>query len=49
MLLPGFLAYLTGNGLKDPDAVISGSVVESVQLPNDEKAVAEYSRGVVKQ
>lgn len=41
------VAVLTGNGLKDPDTAISTSLIKPVQLPNDEKAVAEHIRGVV--
>jgi threonine synthase len=43
------VAVLTGNGLKDPDTAIAVSVAEPMHLPNDEKAVADYIRGVVKQ
>ncbi|EKN69359.1 threonine synthase [Neobacillus bataviensis LMG 21833] len=42
------VAVLTGNGLKDPDTAINSSLVTPVQLPNDEKAVAEHIRGVVR-
>lgn len=41
------VAVLTGNGLKDPDTAISTSLIKPVQLPNDERAVAEHIRGVV--
>ncbi|MEH7354572.1 threonine synthase [Neobacillus drentensis] len=41
------VAILTGNGLKDPDTAILSSLVNSVQLPNDERAVTEHIRGVV--
>jgi threonine synthase len=43
------VAILTGNGLKDPDTAISASPIKPVQLPNDEKVVAEYIKGVVHQ
>jgi len=42
------VAVLTGNGLKDPDTAINSSLVTLTQLPNDEKAVAEHIRGVVR-
>lgn len=42
------VAVLTGNGLKDPDTAIASSLIKPVQLPNDEKAVAEHIRGVVR-
>lgn len=42
------VAVLTGNGLKDPDTAINSSLVTPVQLPNDEKAVADHIRGVVR-
>lgn len=41
------VAVLTGNGLKDPDTAIQSSLVDVIQLPNDEKAVTEHIRGVV--
>ncbi|WP_045519202.1 threonine synthase [Neobacillus niacini] len=41
------VAVLTGNGLKDPDTAIQSSLVDVMQLPNDEKAVTEHIRGVV--
>ncbi len=41
------VAVLTGNGLKDPDTAIQSSLIKPVQLPNDEKAVNDYIRGVV--
>ncbi|MDF2855303.1 MAG: threonine synthase [Neobacillus sp.] len=41
------VAVLTGNGLKDTDTAIKNSLVEVLQLPNDEKAVTEHIRGVV--
>lgn len=41
------VAVLTGNGLKDPDTAINASLIKPVQLPNDEKAVADHIRGVV--
>jgi len=41
------VAVLTGNGLKDPDTAIKSSLIQPVQLPNDEKAVAEHIREVV--
>lgn len=41
------VAVLTGNGLKDPDTAISNSLIQPIQLPNDEKAVAQHIRGVV--
>lgn len=41
------VAVLTGNGLKDPDTAINCSQVKLIQLPNDEKAVAEHIKGVV--
>ncbi|WML45781.1 threonine synthase [Neobacillus sp. PS3-40] len=43
------VAVLTGNGLKDPDTAIASSLLKPVQLPNDELAVAEHIRGVVRQ
>jgi threonine synthase len=43
------VAVLTGNGLKDPDTAIASSLIKPVQLPNDELAVAEHIRGVVRQ
>ncbi len=43
------VAILTGNGLKDPDTAISASTITPVKLPNDEKIVAEYIKGVVHQ
>lgn len=43
------VAILTGNGLKDPDTAISASAITPVKLPNDEKVVAEYIKGVVHQ
>jgi threonine synthase len=42
------VAVLTGNGLKDPDTAIESSLVKPLQLPNDEKAVTEHIRGVVR-
>jgi threonine synthase len=42
------VAVLTGNGLKDPDTAIDCSLVKPRQLPNDEKAVTEHIRGVVR-
>jgi threonine synthase len=42
------VAVLTGNGLKDPDTAIASSLIKPVQLPNDELAVAEHIRGVVR-
>ncbi len=42
------VAVLTGNGLKDPDTAINTSLIKPVQLPNDEKKVAEHIRGVVR-
>lgn len=41
------VAILTGNGLKDPNIAIECSSIHPVSLPNDEKAVAEYIKGVV--
>lgn len=41
------VAILTGNGLKDPDTAINYSPIKPVVLPNDEKKVAEYIKGVV--
>jgi len=41
------VAILTGNGLKDPNTAIDCSPIHPVSLPNDEKAVAEYIKGVV--
>ncbi|HJV16816.1 MAG TPA: threonine synthase, partial [Bacillales bacterium] len=41
------VAVLTGNGLKDPDAAISSSIIKPIQLPNDELLVAEHIGGVV--
>ncbi|WP_342432741.1 threonine synthase [Neobacillus sp. FSL H8-0543] len=41
------VAVLTGNGLKDTDTAIQNSLVDVLQLPNDEKAVTEHIRGVV--
>ena len=41
------VAILTGNGLKDPDTAINYSPIKPVVLPNDDKAVAEYIKGVV--
>jgi threonine synthase len=41
------VAVLTGNGLKDTDTAIKNSLVDVLQLPNDEKAVTEHIRGVV--
>ncbi|WP_462411203.1 threonine synthase [Neobacillus sp. Marseille-QA0830] len=41
------VAVLTGNGLKDPDTAIQSSLIKPVQLPNDEKAVADHIRGVM--
>lgn len=41
------VAVLTGNGLKDPDTAINSSLIKPVQLPNDEKVVAEHIQGVV--
>jgi threonine synthase len=41
------VAVLTGNGLKDTDTAIKNSLVEVLQLPNDERAVTEHIRGVV--
>lgn len=43
------VAILTGNGLKDPDTAIDASPIKPVALPNDEKVVAEYIKGVVRQ
>lgn len=43
------VAILTGNGLKDPDTAIDASPIKPVSLPNDEKAVADYIKGVVHQ
>jgi threonine synthase len=43
------VAVLTGNGLKDPDTAIASSLIKPVQLPNNELAVAEHIRGVVRQ
>lgn len=43
------VAVLTGNGLKDPDTAIESSIIKPVQLPNDELAVANHIRGVVRQ
>jgi len=42
------VAVLTGNGLKDPDTAINSSLITPKQLPNDERAVADYIRGVVR-
>ncbi|WHY85141.1 threonine synthase [Neobacillus novalis] len=42
------VAVLTGNGLKDPDTAIESSLVKPVRLPNDERAVTEHIRGVVR-
>lgn len=42
------VAVLTGNGLKDSDTAIESSLVKPLQLPNDEKAVTEHIRGVVR-
>ncbi|WP_066067577.1 threonine synthase [Neobacillus soli] len=42
------VAVLTGNGLKDPDTAIESSLVKPIQLPNDERAVTEHIRGVVR-
>ena len=41
------VAVLTGNGLKDPNTAIDCSPIKPVVLPNDEKAVADYIKGVV--
>ena len=41
------VAVLTGNGLKDPNTAIDFSPIKPVVLPNEEKAVAEYIKGVV--
>lgn len=41
------VAVLTGNGLKDPDTAIQSSLVQPIQLPNDEQAVTKHIRGVV--
>jgi threonine synthase len=48
-IAPGtkIVAVLTGNGLKDPDIAINTTSVKPVQLPNDERVVAEYIRGAV--
>lgn len=43
------VAILTGNGLKDPDTAIEASPIKPVSLPNDQKAVADYIKGVVHQ
>jgi threonine synthase len=41
------VAVLTGNGLKDPDTAINHSLIQPVQLSNDEESVIGYIRGVV--
>lgn len=41
-------AVLTGNGLKDPQTAMDQLKVDPVVLPNDEEAVFEYIKGVVK-
>jgi len=41
------VAVLTGNGLKDPSTAIDVSTITPVKLPNDEKKVSEYIKGVV--
>ncbi|WP_226643523.1 threonine synthase [Mesobacillus subterraneus] len=43
------VAVLTGNGLKDPSTAIDISSISPVLLPNDEKIVSDYIRGVVRQ
>lgn len=43
------VAVLTGNGLKDPSTAIDNSSISPVLLPNDEKIVSDYIRGVVRQ
>jgi threonine synthase len=42
------VAVLTGNGLKDPDTAIHSSMAKPVFLPNNEKAVTDHIRGVVR-
>lgn len=42
------VAILTGNGLKDPNTAIDYSSIKVAKLPNDEKQVSEYIKGVVK-
>jgi threonine synthase len=39
------VAVLTGNGLKDPDVAINTSNIIPIQLPNDERVVANHIRG----
>lgn len=41
------VAILTGNGLKDPQTAIDQIEVETVSLPNDEKAVTDYIKQTV--
>ncbi|WP_428911157.1 threonine synthase [Niallia sp. Krafla_26] len=41
------VAVLTGNGLKDPSTAIDVSTIQPVKLPNDEKKVSDYIKGVV--
>jgi threonine synthase len=42
------VAVLTGNGLKDPGTAMDCSAVKPIVLPNNEVAVAEHIRGVVR-
>lgn len=41
------VSVLTGNGLKDPDTAIANSSFDAKVLPNDEKQIFDYIKGVV--
>ena len=41
------VSVLTGNGLKDPDTAIANANFDAKILPNDEKEIFDYIKGVV--
>src|SRR5699024_8884360 len=43
------VAILTGNGLKDPQTAMDQITIDTVSLPNDEKAVTDYIKQTVGQ
>jgi len=43
------VAVLTGNGLKDPQTAMDQITIDTVSLPNDEKAVTDYIKQTVGQ